>query len=82
MYVVDASDSMNDRGKFERARTSCCKSIEQLDSEQRYFVIFYNDEAYPMDADEPLQATHENISKTTKWINRSQPTAARIRCQR
>ena len=48
---------MNDRGKFERARYELLKSIEQLGSEQRYFVIFYNERAYPMDADKPLQAS-------------------------
>ena len=81
VYVVDASDSMNDRGKFERARYELLQSIEQLGSEQRYFVIFYNERAYPMDADKPLLATHgQRLRKRrsgSTWLNR---TAARIRC--
>jgi hypothetical protein len=74
VYVVDASDSMNDRGKFERARYELLKSIEQLTSEQRFYVIFYNESAYPMDAAAPLLATPDNVAKTTNWINQVEPT--------
>ena len=74
VYVVDASDSMNDRGKFERARYELLHSIEQLNSDQRYFIIFYNDGAYPMDANEPLLATQDNLANTTQWINEVEPT--------
>jgi len=74
VYVVDASDSMNDRGKFEKARYELLHSIEQLNGDQRYFVVFYNRDAYPMDADEPLLATQDNLAKTTQWINAVEPT--------
>jgi len=69
VYVVDCSDSMNERGKFERARYELLQSIEQLASDQRYFVIFYNDGAYPMDADEPVLATQDEIARTARWVN-------------
>ncbi len=68
VYVVDASDSMNENGKFDRARYELLQSIEQLSSEQRYFIIFYNDTAYPMDADEPVPATQRQFAATTKWV--------------
>ena len=74
VYVVDASDSMNEGRKFERARYELLKSIEQLSSEQRYYVIFYNTGAYPMDAAAPLQATADNIANTTEWVNYVEPT--------
>jgi hypothetical protein len=74
VYVVDCSDSMNDRGKFERARYELLKSIEQLSSEQRYYVIFYNSGAFPMDAEKPQLASKENIAKTMEWINLVEPT--------
>ena len=73
VYVVDASDSMNDHNKFERARYELLHSIEQLSSEQRFFVIFYNEGAYPMDADAPLRATPENIARITNWIKAVEP---------
>ncbi len=73
VYVVDCSDSMNDRGKFERARYELLQSIEQLSSEQRYFVIFYSDDAYPMEDDEPVPATQDSFAKTSRWVNSVQP---------
>jgi hypothetical protein len=69
VYVVDASDSMNENGKFDRARYELLHSIEQLASDQRFFVIFYNDAAYPMDADEPVLATEDAFSKVADWVN-------------
>jgi hypothetical protein len=69
VYVVDASDSMNERGKFDRARYELMQSIEQLSSDQRYFVIFYNDGAYPMDADEPVLATQKQVAQTFRWVS-------------
>jgi hypothetical protein len=74
VYVVDASDSMNDNGKFVRARYELLRSIEQLGREQKFFVIFYNEGAYPMDSDAPLVASKENIAKATQWINAVEPT--------
>jgi hypothetical protein len=69
VYVVDCSDSMNEKGKFERARYELLRSIEQLASDQRYFVIFYSDGAYPMDSGEPVPATQREIGRTVRWVN-------------
>ena len=68
VYVVDCSDSMNERGKFDRARYELMQSIEQLASDQRYFVIFFNDGAYPMDANELVLATPEEVARTAEWV--------------
>jgi hypothetical protein len=65
---------MNENGKFERARYELLKSIEQLNKDQQYFVIFFNNQAYPMDADKPLYATQENIAKTTAWVQQAEAT--------
>jgi hypothetical protein len=69
VYVVDASGSMNQRGKFERACYELLQSIEQLGSDQRYYVIFYNDSAYPMEADEPVFATEKEVARTVSWVH-------------
>jgi hypothetical protein len=69
VYVVDASDSMNENGKFDRARYELLHSIDQLASDQRYFVIFFNDAAFPMDATEPVMATEEARSETAAWVD-------------
>jgi hypothetical protein len=72
VYVVDASDSMNENGKFDRARYELLHSIEQLSSDQKFYVIFYNDTAYPMNADEPVPATEDAFSNVADWVNHFQ----------
>jgi hypothetical protein len=73
VYVVDASGSMSEEGKFERACYELLQSIEQLSSDQRYFVIFYNNTAYPMDEDEPVLATPNQFRQTLRWIDEAVP---------
>jgi len=68
VYVVDCSDSMNENGKFDRARYELLHSIEQLESDQRYFVIFYNQASHPMDGERPVQATKDHVAESTRWI--------------
>jgi hypothetical protein len=68
VYVVDCSDSMNEAGKFDRARYELMQSIEQLASDQRYFVIFFNDGAHPMDANELVLATKKEVARTAEWV--------------
>ena len=72
VYVVDCSDSMNDNGKFDRARYELLHSIEQLTSEQEYYVIFFNQRPHPMESDKPLRATPDNVQKTTLWIQQAE----------
>jgi hypothetical protein len=73
VYVVDCSGSMSHSGKFERAVYELLHSIEQLHSDQRYFVIFYSNGAYPMDADEPVLATEDEFMRTRRWIASIRP---------
>jgi hypothetical protein len=73
VYVVDCSGSMAEDRKFERAIYELLQSIEQLDSDQRYFVIFYNHAAYPMDADEPVPASEDQFARTREWIRYVHP---------
>jgi len=69
VYVVDCSGSMNQEGKFERARYELLQSIEQLKKDQSYFVIFYNHEAHPMEGNRLVLATPAHIADTTRWVN-------------
>jgi hypothetical protein len=72
VYVVDCSDSMNERGKFDRARYELLQSIEQLQKDQRYYVIFYNSKAHPMNAERPVRAAAAQIAETTRWIHEAE----------
>lgn len=73
VYVVDCSSSMRDNGKFERARYELIRSIEHLTPEQSYYVIFYNDGAYPMDADAPVPVTPDEIDRMRRWVRYIEP---------
>jgi hypothetical protein len=69
VYVVDCSGSMGENQKLERACYELLQSIEQLGDDQRYFIIFYNDGAYPMDADRPVLATRNQFERTRHWVS-------------
>jgi hypothetical protein len=73
VYVVDMSGSMSEQGKYGRARDELIRSIEQLSEEQKYFVVFYNDGWFPMDADGPITATRRHVEQTRKWVRRVRP---------
>jgi hypothetical protein len=73
VYVVDCSDSMNDGRKFERACYELLQSIEQLGYDQRYFIILYNDQTYPMEGGKLVPATQDQFDQTRRWVGRVVP---------
>ncbi len=74
VYVVDTSGSMNDQGKWERARAELLRSIEHLSKEQQYNIIFYNDGWVPMVVDKPVLATAKQFDRTRRWVNHVWPS--------
>ena len=68
VYVVDCSGSMSEQDKFNRACKELVKSIRQLTSKQRYFIIFYNDRTFPMKSPKPVTATPTQLAKTVRWL--------------
>ena len=73
VYVMDCSGSMSEHGKFKLACRELLKSISQLTSRKRFFVILYSDGAYPMDADEPVAATPDKIEELRSWLEKVEP---------
>jgi hypothetical protein len=73
VYVVDASGSMNEEGKWERARAELLRSIEHLTENQKYFIIFYNDGWYPMSGDGPVGSSAKQLDRTRRWVGRVWP---------
>lgn len=69
VYVVDCSGSMRDDGKLARAKYELLHSIEQLSSDQKYFVFFYNGSAIPMDGDAPVAANDQSLVRTRRWVD-------------
>jgi len=73
-YVLDCSDSMNDDERFHRARKELIRSIENLSSEQKFYVVLYNDQAIPMDADDPAPAIESEFKRLRYWLDGAQPS--------
>lgn len=73
VYIVDSSGSMRDDNRFRRATYELLQSLEQLASYQRYYVIFFSDEAYPLASNRPLPATEENLERTRRWVRAFRP---------
>lgn len=71
-YVVDCSGSMAG-APFTKARRELLRSVEALKSGQSFFVIFFDDGAYPQfyphDSDGMLRATAVNKARARQWIN-------------
>jgi hypothetical protein len=68
VYILDCSDSMNENGKFKRATAELIRTLESLSYNQKFFVIFFNNGAYPMDADGPIEATAEHVEDLKNWL--------------
>jgi hypothetical protein len=72
VYLVDSSGSMKDG--FQSARNELLNSIDQLQPNQRFYVVFFDEEPDYMrlsdpDVDEPrsVMATPENKKRLRRW---------------
>ncbi|MGV3484022.1 MAG: vWA domain-containing protein, partial [Planctomycetaceae bacterium] len=77
VYLVDSSGSMRDG--FYSARTELLASIDQLQPDQRFYVVFFDEEPEYMrihdpNVDEPasVMATPENKRRLRKWAMKVQ----------
>jgi von Willebrand factor type A domain len=73
-YVIDASESMRG-GAWESAKSELLRSIQSMKPNQRFYIIFFNQEtqAIPMPgerdpAPHPLYATPENVRHAQNWV--------------
>lgn len=74
VFVVDASSSMNrpypgfTKSRFGRVKLELLKTISQMSPEQKFFVIFFSEEAYPMPARNLVSASPENQQVYMRWV--------------
>lgn len=71
-FVVDSSKSMNG-GKFDAARAELFAAVSRLQPEQRFYVIFFDHDAYRMfdlknPEPYPIPATSKNIYRLGTWL--------------
>ena len=72
-YVVDVSSSMAGV-KFEKARQELLESIDRLNRDQEFFIVFFNNASYPQPIDRLIRATRKNKALVRKWIMQAIPS--------
>ena len=73
VYVVDCSGSMIDEDRLDRAKNELRRSVNALQSPQRFKVIFYNDRPVPMPGELPKAADYPSKAQLSRWLNLVQP---------
>jgi von Willebrand factor type A domain len=68
IYVVDCSGSMDDEDRLDRAKAELRRSVEALQSPQRFKVIFYNDHPVPMPGELPKPADYPSKAQLSRWL--------------
>jgi hypothetical protein len=67
VYVVDKSSSMSGE-RFEMAREELLRSLNKLKPNQSFFVIFYDDVAYPQPSKKLAPARISNVRRMSSWV--------------
>lgn len=70
VYVVDCSGSMDDVSRLARAKAELRRCLRELQFPQRYLVIFYNDQTWPMPGGIPVSADIKAKNATNRWLSR------------
>ncbi|MDA1230618.1 MAG: VWA domain-containing protein [Planctomycetota bacterium] len=74
-FVIDASASMAGT-RFRRARTELISALHKLQPDQRFFVVFYTDQTYPLfypdNTIELIPAEQRNLGRVCNWIAQAQ----------
>ena len=78
VFVVDSSGSMSDERRYLRAVRELTRSLNMLKTNQRFLVILYNTEVYPMlgmtnKNIRLLPATRKNKNRVLSWLSEQQP---------
>ena len=73
LYVVDCSGSMDDQDRLARAKVELRRSVEALQSPQRFKVIFYNDRPLPMPGELPKPADYPSKTQLARWLPLVEP---------
>ncbi len=73
VFVVDNSNSMAKRHRFDAAAAELVKAIAYIPYDKQFFVLLFSDTAYPVfhpqGARGWLQATDQNKQAVAKWLD-------------
>lgn len=74
VYVVDSSASMNfpypgpTKTRFGRVKFELLKAVHSMSSEQRFFIVFFNQNAWPMPYKNMIKVKSKAAEKALKWM--------------
>ena len=79
VFVIDCSSSMSQNSRWYRALNELLSALGELDSEQNFLVILYNDRTFMMWG-APINkslvpGTDENKAKTETWLRQAFPNS-------
>lgn len=79
-YVVDCSSSMEEADAMGVARAEILASLEQLEPQQRFQILFYNSEVFPLrdGRQETFFATDKQRARARQFIDSQQPGSGTI----
>jgi hypothetical protein len=82
LYVLDASGSMYDYNAISVAKAELLASLAQLDENQQFQVIFYNERCYPMSVsgrkDQLFWGTEVNRTLASQFIRNVDPDGGTV----
>lgn len=77
VFVLDRSGSMNRRhiysgnlSRFQRLKLELIRFIDRLKPTQKFYVIFFDEQAHPMPAQGLVEASDENKEQFIKWVTK------------
>lgn len=74
VFVVDASRSMNlphpgpSHTRFNRVKLELVRTISSMSENERFFIIFFGDQAYPMPANRMMEAEAPARRRFLSWM--------------
>lgn len=68
IFVVDCSGSMADGDRLIRAKREIRRSVMKMQFPQRFQVIFYNDQPWPMPGGIPESADYQAKTRMIDWF--------------
>ncbi|MFG0334727.1 MAG: VWA domain-containing protein [Maioricimonas sp. JB049] len=80
VFVVDGSGSMNRpfpgpaKTRFGRVKLELIRTIQQMNEEQQFFIIFFNDNAIPMPATRLMEAVPSAQYNYLRWMTAVEAT--------
>jgi len=73
VFIIDKSGSMSQDNRLAGARQALARTLEKLESDENYYIYFFDDKTVGMEAGRLLKATPANISSTGRWVDSLSP---------